>query len=65
MMDNKTKMKVGMSETDNRRHYYFEQMVSKTESYFIRYCDWTYPDSPVVILDIPADCKRCLRKKVE
>ncbi len=59
-------MKTGMSETDTRRHYYYTQVLPKPgKSYYIRFFDWIASETPVVIMpaDIPADCKRCLKKE--
>lgn len=62
-------MIVGMCKTDTRRHYYHEQITSRwlkdvslPVSYYIRYCDWLVPETPVVISPASADCKRCLKK---
>ncbi len=58
-------MKVGMSETDRVRHYYYEQILPSGKSYYIRFCDWLASATPVVIMpDVLPDCKRCIKKQM-
>lgn len=59
--------KVGMSETDTRRHYYYQPLPDTTPSFVIRVCNWLAANTPVVFMpaNIPADCKNCLKHRVD
>ncbi len=63
----KARVEVGMNEADTRRHYYYKQKLLKAgDSYYIRFCNWLASDTPVVLMpDVPADRKNCLRKNHE
>ena len=55
--------RVGMAETDTRRHYYYTPGNTTQLDYHIRVCDWEGVYTPVVFIPAAADCKNCLRIK--